>query len=144
MNRALLRACAYLPFAAALTLAGCAPTTPPRYVLPLPPSHPTMMRAMDEAARQVRRCYRAPRVATTGRGIVTQLRVRITPDGAISGLPSVVSQSGVDPGNQAYAERMAQAAIESVLRCAPLTLPPEAYRGMAIMMDLTFSPTASA
>lgn len=103
-----------------------------------------MRQATDEAARQVRRCYRSPRVATQGRRIVTQLRIRINPDGGISGLPTIVFQSGVDAGNQAYADRMAQAAIESVLRCAPLVLPAEAYRGMAIVMDLTFSPLASA
>lgn len=103
-----------------------------------------MRQAMNEAARQVRRCYRSPRATTHGRRIVTQLRVRINPDGGIAGLPTIVSQSGVDAGNQAYADRMAQAAIESVLRCAPLVLPAEAYRGMAIVMELTFSPLASA
>lgn len=124
-------------------LAACAPR-PPRYVLPLPPDSPVMVQAMNEAARQVRRCYRAPRIATQGRRIVTQLRVRITPDGAISGLPAVVAQSGVNADNRSYADRMAQAAIESVLRCAPLVLPQEAYRGTAIVLDLTFSPTLSA
>jgi len=112
--------------------------------MPLAPNSPVMVQAMNEAARQVRRCYRAPRVATLGRGISTQLRVRITPDGTISGLPTIVGQSGVDASNRAYADRMAQAAIESVLRCAPLVLPAQAYRGMAITMDLTFSPTLSA
>lgn len=131
-----------LLFACALT--GCVTPTPPRYVLPLPADSAQLRQAMSEAARQVRRCYRAPRVATSGSRIVTQLRVRIQPDGAISGLPTIVAQSGVDAGNQAYADRMAQAAIESVLRCAPLTLPSEAYRGMPIVMDLTFSPTLAA
>ena len=128
----------------ACALAGCAMPAPPRYVMPPPPDSAVMVQAMNEAARQVRRCYRAPRVATLGRRISTQLRVRIAPDGAISGLPTIVSQSGVDATNQAYADRMAQAAIESVLRCAPLVLPPEAYRGVAIVLDLTFSPTLQA
>ena len=123
---------------------GCATPAPQRYVLPLPSNSPLLAQAMNEAARQVRRCYRAPRIATQGRRIVIQLRVRITPDGTIAGLPLVVGQSGVDAGNRAYADRMAQAAIESVLRCAPLVLPPEAYRGMAIVMELTFSPVLSA
>lgn len=128
----------------ALALIGCATPAPQRYVLPLPSSSPLLAQAMNEAARQVRRCYRSPRVTTPGRRIVTQLRVRINPDGAIAGLPAVVSQSGVSAENQAYADRMAQAAIESVLRCAPLVLPQEAYRGMAIVMELTFSPALSA
>jgi hypothetical protein len=130
-------------FLAVGALAACAPTQP-RYALPLRPDNPLLVQAMNEAARQVRRCYRAPRITTPGRRIVTQLRVRINPDGVISGLPSIIGQSGIDASNQAYADRMAQAAIESVLRCAPLVLPPEAYRGMAIVLDLTFSPSASA
>ena len=129
---------------AAASLSACASAPQPRYVLPLPSDNPLIVRAMNEAARQVRRCYRAPRVTTTGRRIVTQLRVRINPDGAISGLPAVIAQSGAGAANQLYADRMAQAAIESVLRCAPLVLPPEAYRGMAIVLDLTFSPTLAA
>lgn len=128
----------------ACALAGCATPAPQRYVLPLPSDSPQLRQAMNEAARQVRRCYRAPRVATLGRRIVTQVRVRIQPDGAIAGLPTIVSQSGVDASNQAYADRMAQAAIESVLRCAPLVLPADAYRGTAIVMDLTFSPALAA
>jgi hypothetical protein len=128
----------------ACTLIGCATPAPQRYVLPLPSDSPLLAQAMNEAARQVRRCYRAPRIATHGRRIVVQLRVRIAPDGTIAGLPLVVGQSGVDAGNRAYADRMAQAAIESVLRCAPLVLPPDAYRGMAIVMELTFSPALSA
>ncbi|MGQ0661244.1 hypothetical protein [Sphingosinicella sp.] len=125
-------------------LPACAQTPTARYALPLPSNSPLLVQAMNEAARQVRRCYRAPRVATHGRRIVTQLRVRINPDGVISGLPAIIGQSGVDASNQVYADRMAQAAIESVLRCAPLVLPPEAYRGTAIVLDLTFSPSASA
>jgi hypothetical protein len=39
---------------------------------------------------------------------------------------------------------MAEAAIESVLRCAPLRLPPDVHRGAWVTIDLTFSPAASA
>ena len=109
-----------------------------------PSDSPAMIRAMELAAQQVRRCYRGPRVASIGRQIVTRVRVRIDPEGAISGLPAVISQDGVGPANQAYADQMARAAIEAVLRCAPLRLPPEAHRGVGLTIDLTFSPSASA
>ena len=99
---------------------------------------------MEMAADQVRRCYRGPRVSSAGRQIVTRLRVEVGPDGSLTGLPAIVSQSGVDPSNQGYAPRMAEAAIESVLRCAPLRLPPDVQRGGLITIDLTFSPAASA
>jgi len=135
------RAC--LVILAANAASGCAQPVR-RYVMPLPPDSPAMIRAMEIAAQQVRRCYRGPRVASSGRQIVTRLRVRIDPDGAVSGLPAVVSQSGVDSSNQAYAARMAEAAIESVMRCAPLRLPADVHRGVNVTIDLTFSPLASA
>ena len=114
-----------------------------RFVRLRPADSPAMARAMELAAQQVRRCYRGPRVASIGRQIVTRVRVRIDAEGAISGLPAVISQDGVSPANQAYAAEMAQAAIESVLRCAPLRLPAEAHRGVGLTIDLTFSPSAS-
>lgn len=115
-----------------------------RYVRLQPASGRAMIRAMELAAQQVRRCYRGPRVTSSGRQIVTRLRIRVNPEGAISGLPAIISQDGVDPTNQAYAARMAAAAIEAVLRCAPLRLPTEAHRGGGLTIDLTFSPSASA
>lgn len=111
--------------------------------MPLPPDDPAMVQAMAIAASQVRRCYRGPRMASAGRQIVTRLRIRIDPDGSIAGLPAIVSQDGVDASNRAYAERMAAAAIESVLRCAPLRLPTEVHRGLYVTIDLTFSPLVS-
>lgn len=133
---------ALLVLALGMTATGCA--QPRRTVMPLPSDAPAMLRAMELAAQQVRLCYRGPRVTSSGRQIVTRLRVRIDPEGAISGLPSVISQDGVNATNQAYAARMAEAAIESVLRCAPLRLPAEAHRGVGLTIDLTFSPSASA
>lgn len=115
-----------------------------RYVRRLPAESPAIVRAMELAAQQVRRCYRGPRIASSGRQIITRVRVRIDPEGTISGLPAVIGQEGVNPTNRAYAAQMAEAAIESVLRCAPLRLPAEAHRGVGLTIDLTFSPSASA
>lgn len=98
---------------------------------------------LESAALQVRRCYRGPRVGHAGRQIVTRLRIYLTPDGAIAGLPTVVAQEGVTPVNRLYAGRMAEAAIQSVVRCAPLRLPNFAGQEQ-IEIDLTFSPLASA
>lgn len=95
-----------------------------------------------DAAAQVKRCYRTPKVLGEGKRITTRLHVRFAPDGHIVGLPTVVAQSGVTPGNQLFAEAMAQAAIASVVRCAPLRLPPELYEVGWNNFVLTFSPAA--
>ncbi|WP_114952724.1 hypothetical protein [Sphingosinicella terrae] len=98
--------------------------------------------ALATAASQVRRCYRTPRVSFAGRQIVTRLRVRVTADGQVAGLPAVVEQMGVNPDNQPYAGRMAAAAIGAVMRCAPLQLPAAFLQADGAEFDLTFSPLA--
>ena len=109
-----------------------------------PARHVQVDQALRSAAEQVRRCYRAPRVSSAGRQIVTSLRVRLTSDGQLAGLPVLVRQSGVTPANQPYAGTMAQAAIAAVMRCAPLRLPPNLHaRGWSVF-DLTFSPLGVA
>ncbi|MDP8913357.1 MAG: hypothetical protein M3N39_07255, partial [Pseudomonadota bacterium] len=98
----------------------------------------------QQAARQVKRCYRAPRVASSGKQISTRLRVRYRPDGGLADLPQVVSQGGVTPANRAYAADMAEAAGLAVMRCAPVNLPPELYSKGWSVLDFTFSPGARA
>ena len=95
-------------------------------------------------ANQVRRCYRSPRIPSTGRQIVTRLLVRYAPDGSLAGLPLLVSQQAVTPDNQAYAGRMAEAAKQAVVRCSPVNLPGEQGRARASEFYLTFSPQLSA
>ena len=97
-------------------------------------------RVTSQAAEQVRRCYRTPKVLGDGKRITTRLHVRFAPDGTVIGLPTVISQSGVTPGNQLFADDMAQAAIASVVRCSPLKLPPEMYEFGWNDFELTFSP----
>ena len=95
-----------------------------------------------DAAAQVKRCYRAPKIMGEGRRITTRLHVRFAPDGSVVGLPTVVAQSGITPSNQLFANEMAQAAIASVVRCSPLRLPPELYEVGWNDFVLTFSPAA--
>lgn len=99
--------------------------------------------ALEQAAAQVKRCYRPPRIRHGGRQIVTRLRVRFASDGALIGLPTVIAQSGVSPANSHHAGEMAKAASLAVIRCAPLRLPADAYRGWQ-EFELTFSPSAAA
>jgi hypothetical protein len=97
-------------------------------------------RVLASAAAQIRRCYRAPRISTSGRHIVTRLAIRLNADGTLAALPVVVAQSGVTETNSGEAPRMAEAASLAVIRCAPLSLPPELYGPIWQRFELTFSP----
>ncbi|HEX8125427.1 MAG TPA: hypothetical protein VF548_07590 [Allosphingosinicella sp.] len=100
--------------------------------------------ASAAVAAQVRRCYRDPRVPSSGRSIVTRLFARYTAEGMLVGVPLLVSQQGLGPENQPYASRMAEAAKVAVMRCSPVSFPQEAGKKRASDFLLTFSPRRSA
>ena len=100
--------------------------------------------AIDSAAAQVKRCYRHPGVPSAGRSISTRVRLRLAPDGGLIDVPMIVVQTGVTPDNRLFAGRMAEAASQAVMRCAPLRLPAELHAGGWEEMDLTFSPSVLA
>jgi len=100
--------------------------------------------AIDRAAAQVRSCYRSPRVPFAARQIVTRLLVRFSAEGEPLGLPVVLRQDSLTTDNRPYAGRMAEAAVEAVLRCAPIRLPAELHAGGWDEFELTFSPTGIA
>lgn len=123
----------------ALPLSACAqPTHTAR-----PPS-PASLAASAAVAEQVRRCYRAPRVPSSGRNIVTRLFARYTADGLLVGLPLLVSQQGLTSESKPYASRMAAAARLAVMRCSRVRLPQEVGRRRGSDFLLTFSPGRSA
>lgn len=99
--------------------------------------------AASQAADQIKRCYRSPRVASIGKQISTRIRVKFQPDGNLADIPIVVAQSGVTPDNRAYAAKMAEAAGLAVIRCLPIKLPPELYANGWNELDFTFSPRRS-
>lgn len=126
---------------AAIALAGCATTTEPE---PEGPDRRLAAEAIASAARQVQRCYRTPKIPREGRQITIVLRVRYGIDGMLIGLPEAVEQRGVSPANQLYARQMTEAAMLAVIRCTPLSLPPELHQGGWSDFELTFSPRAVA
>lgn len=97
---------------------------------------------LESAARQVQRCYRFPRVGHEARQIIVQLRIRVLPDGNLSGLPELLAQQGVGPRNRTDGQAMAAAAINAVIGCAPLSLPAGVYSRGPVEIDLTFAPLA--
>ena len=126
---------------ALVPLLACAP--PSRPVAP-PRPDPEMARVIARAADEIRRCYRAPQGQRGGRGIVTTLRVSYAPDGTLAELPIVLAQRGVTDDTVVAARNLAEAASLAVIRCVPLRLPAERYRGGWDSFDLTFSPKAVA
>ncbi len=114
---------------------------PPR---PRAPDPALVERVVADAARQVRGCYRSPRVASEARQIVTRLAVRYAADGRLAGVPVVVAQEGVTQENSAYAGRMAEAAAAAVIRCAPVRLPPPLHAAIWRELELTFRPVRRA
>jgi hypothetical protein len=101
-------------------------------------------RAGVAVAAQVRRCYRSPRLPSSGRRIVTRLLVRYTPEGVLAGAPLLLWQQGVTPETQPYEARMADAAKLAVIRRAPISLPPTRGKAKAAEFYLTFSPQLAA
>jgi hypothetical protein len=92
--------------------------------------------------RQVQPCYELGSLGgTSAMQIVTVLRLRFNPDGTVSGTPQIVEQTGVNDDNRSYARQMAELSRRAVLRCAPLKLPAELYKGGWDDLDLGFIPS---
>ncbi len=106
------------------------------------PGEALVNRLAQQAANQVRRCYRKPRVSSEAAQIVTRLRVRFTPEGQLAELPKLVWQRNVTAQTRPFAPRMVEAASLAVIRCAPVRLPPEAHAGGWEELEFTFSPRA--
>lgn len=84
----------------------------------------------DAIARQVQPC--ANRIPNPGPGanqIRTKLRLRMNPDGSLSGRPTISGQTGVDDENRRYAQRVGELASAAVIQCAPYKLPADLYEG---------------
>ena len=89
--------------------------------------------------RQITPCWNPPSM-TENPGIVTvTLRIRLEPNGEVTGTPSVSSVSGATPSNQAYVTAMVGSVRRAVLRCAPLSLPADLYDAWSDV-ELNFDP----
>lgn len=108
------------------------------------PDRAAVRRVTQQAANQVKRCYRSPRVIRAARAIGTTLAVRYAADGMLIGLPVVVRQTGITPENSIQTGRMAEAASLAVVRCQPISLPAELHQGGWDEFELTFSPGGAA
>jgi hypothetical protein len=91
---------------------------------------------------QIKPCYEVPSGGVDVGKIKTTLDLRLNKDGSLASAPTLVDQSGVNSGNQAYARQMAEAARRAVQRCAPLHLPAELYKGGWDHIQPTFSPAS--
>jgi len=91
--------------------------------------------------RQVQPCYELGALGgTPAMQIVTTLRLRYNKDGSVAGNPQIVEQTGINAGNRAYAQQIAEVARRAVLRCAPVHLPAELYEGGWDDLNFRFTP----
>jgi outer membrane biosynthesis protein TonB len=91
---------------------------------------------------QIKPCYQVPSGGVDVSKIKTTLDLRFNKDGTLTSPPTLVDQSGVNSDNRAYAQQMAEAARRAVLRCAPLHLPAELYKGGWDHIQPTFTPAS--
>lgn len=93
-------------------------------------------------ARQFKPCYELGSLqGTSAMSIVTTLRLRYQPDGTVAAQPEVVEQTGIEAGNRSYAQQMSDIARRAVLRCTPVKLPAELYKGGWDDFQLRFIPS---
>ncbi|AFN56932.1 TolA protein [Zymomonas mobilis] len=91
--------------------------------------------------RQVQPCYDLGALGgTDAMRIITVLRLRFNPDGSVNGVPEMIEQTGLTSDNRSYARQMAEISRRAVLRCAPLHLPAELYKGGWDEIDIGFIP----
>jgi len=77
-------------------------------------------------ARQIKPHWSAPEGVDVEK-LVTVVRFRLNRDGSLVGNPTVVSQSGVTPSNEAQKGRHAEQAIRAIRLAAPFDLPDQFY-----------------
>jgi hypothetical protein len=91
--------------------------------------------------RQVQPCYELGGLGgTPAMEIVTTLHLRYNKDGSVAGNPQIVEQTGINAGNRAYAQQIAEVARRAVLRCQPVHLPAELYEGGWDEINFRFTP----
>jgi hypothetical protein len=79
-----------------------------------------------EIARQIKPHWSAPEGVDVEK-LVTIVRFRLNKDGSLIGNPTVVSQSGITPSNEAQKGRHAEQAIRAIRLAAPFDLPEQFY-----------------
>lgn len=96
---------------------------------------------LEQAIRaQVAPCWNPPIGGEDVRSMTVLLRIQLNKGGAVIGVPEVLDQTGVTPGNQAYARAFAESARRAVIRCAPLKLPAEYFDAWKLF-ELNFDPS---
>ena len=96
---------------------------------------------LEQAIRaQVAPCWNPPIGGEDVRNMTVVLRIELNKNGAVVGMPEVLDQTGITPGNQAYARAFADSARRAVIRCSPLQLPAEYYDAWKLF-ELNFDPS---
>lgn len=92
---------------------------------------------VDAFRAQMRRCWSPPAGAKKAENLIVQVRLSLTPGGAISSGPKVVNRQFLsDPFFRAAAESV----LRAIRRCQPFRMPPKKYASWR-NIELTFDPS---
>ncbi|MCA3255029.1 MAG: hypothetical protein INF91_05385 [Alphaproteobacteria bacterium] len=95
---------------------------------------------LEQAIRsQVAPCWNPPIGGAEVGRMTVQLRIQMAKDGRVLGTPQIIGQTGVTAANSTFAKAFAESARRAVLRCSPLTLPPDLYDAWKLF-ELNFDP----
>jgi outer membrane biosynthesis protein TonB len=96
--------------------------------------------SLEQAIRaQIAPCWNPPVGGADVANMTAVLRIRLNRDGSVASPPELIGQTGATPGNAAYARAFVDTARRAVLRCTPLSLPPDLY-GWWRDFELNFDP----
>ena len=96
---------------------------------------------LEQAIRaQVAPCWNPPIGGEDVRNMTVLLRIQLNRQGAVVGVPEILDQTGITPGNQSYARAFAESARRAVMRCSPLQLPAEYFEAWKLF-ELNFDPS---
>ena len=97
---------------------------------------PLTMSELDAIRFQIQRCWSVPAGAREAENLVVRIRFSLNPDGSLRGEPEILDRERMD---EPFFRTAAESARRAVLRCTPLTLPPEKYESWK-EIRLNFNP----
>ena len=97
---------------------------------------PLTISELDAIRFQIQKCWSIPAGAREAEDLVVRIRFSLNPDGSLRGEPEILYRDRMD---EPFFRTAAESARRAVLRCTPLTLPPEKYESWK-EIKLNFNP----
>lgn len=107
----------------------------PQRMSPLEAKRATMT-IIGAIQRQIAQCWSIPAGAKDAANLIIPIRIQLTPEGELIGIPDILDTSRMEDG---YYRVAAEAATRAIRRCAPFELPKDKY-DMWRDIKLNFNP----